>query len=70
MERPIFKVLIYDMRETAHPDRSLITVEINPECDRIRQKYLAFNQPISDAKQNEFLERWMGLIQEKKKQNM
>ena len=61
--------LIYVMRETAHPDRSLITVEINPECDRIRQKYLAFNQPITDRKQNEFLERWMGLIQEKKKQH-
>ncbi|MBQ1292911.1 MAG: PcfJ domain-containing protein [Clostridiales bacterium] len=61
--------LIYVMRETAHPDRSLITVEINPECDRIRQKYLAFNQPITDGKQNEFLERWMGLIQEKKKQH-
>ena len=61
--------LIYVMRETAHPDSSLITVEINPECDRIRQKFLAFNQPVQDKKQNEFLERWMGLIQEKKRQH-
>ena len=61
--------LIYVMRETAHPDRSLITVEINPECDRIRQKFLAFNQPVTDKKQNAFLEKWMGLIQEKKRQH-
>ena len=61
--------LIYVMRETARPNRSLITVEINPECDRIRQKFLAFNQPVTDKKQNEFLERWMGLVQEKKKQH-
>ena len=61
--------LIYVMRETAHPERSLITVEINPECDRIRQKFLAFNQPVTAKSQNDFLERWMGLIQEKKKQH-
>ena len=61
--------LIYVMRETAHPDRAMITVEINPECDRIRQKFLAFNQPVTAKNQNDFLERWMGLIQEKKKQH-
>ncbi len=59
--------LIYVMRETAHPEKSLITVEINPECDVIRQKYLAFNQPVHDKAQSDFLDRWMGLIQEKKK---
>lgn len=47
------------MRETAHPDKSLITVELSPDFRQIRQKYLAYNQPVRSRSQSEFLERWM-----------
>ena len=50
---------IYVMRETANPDKSLITIELSPNGKSIRQKYLAYNQPIHNKSQSEFIERWM-----------
>lgn len=50
---------IYVMREVAHPEKSLITIELSPNGKSIRQKYLAYNQPIHNKSQSEFLERWM-----------
>ena len=35
---------IFTMRETAHPEKSLVTIELSPDCKTIRQKYLARNQ--------------------------
>ena len=49
---------IYVMREVAHPDRSLITIEMAPNGKTIRQKYLAYNKPIHNKSQSEFIERW------------
>ena len=46
------------MREVAHPDRSLITIEMAPNGKTIRQKYLAYNKPIHNKSQSEFIERW------------
>ena len=48
---------IYVMREKKHPETSLITVEIGSDGN-IRQKYRAYNQPIHNRAQSEFLERW------------
>lgn len=53
------KTRIYFMRETGQPDRSLITVELSPDCRTIRQKCLARNKNIHNKGQSEFLERWL-----------
>lgn len=53
------KSYIYVMREVARPDKSLITIELSPNGKTIRQKYLAYNQPIHNKSQSEFIERWM-----------
>lgn len=49
---------IFTMRETAHPERSLVTIELSPDCKTIRQKYLAHNQQIRNKSMTEFIERW------------
>lgn len=49
---------IFTMRETAHPERSLVTIELSPDCKTIRQKYLAHNQVIRNRAMTEFIERW------------
>ena len=46
------------MRETAHPEKSLVTVELSPDLKTIRQKYLAYNQPIRNKSISDFLDRW------------
>lgn len=50
---------IYVMREVAKPNSSLITVELSPKKKQIVQKFLAYNQPIRNKAQSEFLERWL-----------
>lgn len=52
------QTIILTMRETRTPNRSLITVELSPDCKTIRQKYLAGNQHIRNKAMTEFLERW------------
>lgn len=54
--------LIYVMREVANPNRSLITVELTPDGKSIRQKYMAYNRPIHNKAQSEFLERWLKYV--------
>lgn len=49
---------IFTMRETAHPERSLVTIELSPDCKTIRQKYLAHNHVIRNRAMTEFIERW------------
>lgn len=50
---------IFTMRETAHPEKSLITIELSPDCRQVKQKYLAYNQPIRNKSMSEFIDRWM-----------
>ena len=49
---------IFTMRETAHPEKSLVTIKLSPDCKTIRQKYLAHNQQIRNKSMTEFIERW------------
>lgn len=56
------RTIVLTMRETAHPDRSLVTVELSPDCRTIRQKYLAYNQPIRNKSISDFLDRWVRRI--------
>lgn len=53
------KSFIYVMREVANPEKSLVTIELSPNGRSIRQKYLAYNQPIRNRSQSEFLDRWL-----------
>lgn len=50
--------LIYVMREKKDPDKSLITIELSPDGKTIRQKLMAYNQPIRNKSQTEFINRW------------
>ena len=50
---------IYVMRTKQSPGVSLITVELEPKTKIIRQKFLAYNRPIHNKAQSEFLERWV-----------
>ena len=56
------KSLIYVMREVKNPDNSLITVELSSDQKTIRQKYLAYNRPIHNKAQSEFLDRWLKAV--------
>jgi hypothetical protein len=55
---------IFVMRETAHPEKSLITIELSP-TDTIRQKYLSHNRPIRSKAHSDFIDRWMKHIRTK-----
>lgn len=57
------------MREKEKPDKSLITVELSGDAKVMRQKFLAYNTPVRNAEQTEFLNKWMKFVKEKKKQN-
>lgn len=50
---------IFTMRETAHPEKSLVTIELSPDCRTVRQKYLAYNHPVHNKSMTEFIDRWM-----------
>ena len=54
----IGSTFVLQMRETAHPEKSLVTVELSPDLKTIRQKYLAYNQPIRNKSISDFLDRW------------
>lgn len=56
------KSYIYVMRSTHDPDKSLISVEIEPNTKQIVQKYLSHNRPVRNKAQTEFLNRWVKYI--------
>lgn len=49
---------IFVMRETANPDKSLITIELSPD-NTIRQKYMSHNRPIRSKAHSDFIDRWV-----------
>ena len=53
---------IFVMREVTHPDRSLVSIELSPDCRTVRQKYLAYNTPIRNKSMSDFIDRWMRQI--------
>lgn len=50
--------VIYVMRSKKDPDKSLISVEIDPTGAFRRQQYLSHDRDIKDQKQLNFLEKW------------
>lgn len=56
--------LIYVMRSIENPGKSLITVELSPDCKVIRQKYYAYNKRVNNSEHSAFLDEWLGFINE------
>lgn len=52
------KTMIFVVRMTANPGKSFITLELDPATLRIRQKYVAYNQPVRNRSASEFLLRF------------
>lgn len=57
--------IICTMRETKNPEKSLVTIELSPDMKTIRQKYLAYNNPIRSKSMSEFIDRWYRQIHAK-----
>lgn len=49
---------IYVLRKTEEPDKSLVTLEIDPRTMKVGQCYLAFNNPVKDGAIWDFIKRW------------
>lgn len=50
--------LIFVLREKSNPKKSIATIELSPDGQTIRQKYLAYNRPIHNKSMTDFIERW------------
>ena len=58
------KSKIFVLREVARPDRSLITIELSSDRRSIRQALTAYNKPIRNKSQHEFLHRWLAYVRD------
>lgn len=56
---------IYVMREKAHPNRSLVTIELSKDGSQIKQKLMAYNKPIHNKSITDFIDRWFKEIQKR-----
>ncbi len=52
------RTMIFVVRMKANPDRSYITLELDPKTLGIRQKYVAYNQPVRNRAASEFISRF------------
>lgn len=52
------RTMIFAIRMKTNPDRSYITLELDPKTFRIRQKYVAYNQPVRNRAASEFILRF------------
>lgn len=52
------RTMIFVVRMTANPDRSYITLELDPKTLRVRQQYVAYNQPVRNRAASEFISRF------------
>lgn len=59
--------MIFFMREKAHPEKSMITIELSPNGKEIWQKYETANRYITDPKKLEFIDEWMTEISKRQK---
>lgn len=49
---------IYVLRKTEEPDKSLVTLEIDPQTMKVGQCYLACNTPVKDGAIWDFIKKW------------
>jgi len=50
--------LIYVIRKVADPNHSLISVELSPDGSTVRQQFKAYNKPVIEKSQLDFIEKW------------
>lgn len=58
------KSKIFVLREVSNPERSLITVELSNDRKSITQALTAYNKPIRNKSQHEFLHRWLAYVKD------
>lgn len=61
---------IFVMRRRNSPDKSLITVQLSQDKRTIWQKFLAYNKPIHNKSQSDFLSEWLKWIQKNEKSDL
>ena len=55
--------IVLQMRETANPEKSLISIELDPNLRTLRQVYLSSNRPVRNKSQLDFIDRWHKRLQ-------
>lgn len=55
--------IVLQMRETRTPEKSLISIELDPNLRSLRQVYLASNRPVRNKSQLDFIARWQKRLQ-------
>lgn len=55
--------IVLQMRETRTPEKSLISIELDPNLRYLRQVYLASNRPVRNKSQLDFIARWQKRLQ-------
>ena len=54
---------IFSVRSKSCPDKTLITVETDPGCTFIRQKFYSYNRSVTNPAHLAFLEKWMSFCE-------
>ena len=54
---------IFSVRSKSRPDKTLITVETDPRCTFIRQKFYSYNRSVTNPAHLAFLEKWMSFCE-------
>lgn len=55
---------IFVMRRCCAPEKSLITIEMSPDMETVRQKWMAYNTPVISQSQLSFISEWVKAIRE------
>lgn len=50
--------IVLFMRDKRNPDRSLVTIDVDPSDCHVRQKRLACNAPITNQRMLDFIDKW------------
>ncbi len=59
--------LIFVMRKKQSPNHSYVTIELSPDLLTVRQKFMAYNQPIRDKETTDFINEWQEHCKDVKK---
>ncbi len=55
---------IFVMREVGQPNKSLITVELSQDRKDVRHALMAYNKPIRNKSQRDFMNRWLAFVRD------
>ena len=54
--------MIFFLRKNEAPKRSLVTIELSPKDFSVRQKFMAYNQPVRNKSITDFIDEWVKWI--------